>query len=534
MPGEEPHLLQTEKGPTLQWRGLSLYPPGDPIEYARRKARVFSPAPRSLVYVPSLGLGYGLSELLERLPGDCAILCIEAFQEIMAMALKGELPHDPRLLIVRTTDPAAAAAALKSLGGGRFRRVVELPLCAGYRLAPEVYADLRRALDSEISRYWHNRLTLIAMGSLQIRNLFSNVPLLADAADFASLSSPLPAVVCGAGPSLEQSLPLLRELRGRFVLIAADTALPTLMSAGCAPDVVVALEAQTANLQDFLSGWGAETCLACDISSHPMPPRLFSGRLFFFSSKFAALSIFDRMDKRGLLPLQFPALGSVGVAAVHAALRLTRGPVLLTGLDFSFPGLRTHTRGSPAHIAMLRAAGRCRPVGLDAYQGLAARSLVTMPDKHGNNVKTDRVLASYRDALKGEVEGEATRVADIGVEGLALGIRLQSPAETRRILLGAPLSSRRLVRADVTGHSLADVRAFLDEERELLVSAGEATRQLSIAPLELRALLRAVEHAWVHFPDEPDLDAPDASFLARVRVASAYYAERIERIESVL
>jgi len=90
------------------------------------------------------------------------------------------------------------------------------------------------------------------------------------------------------------------------------------------------------------------------------------------------------------------------------------------------------------------------------------------------------------------------------------------------------------VRADVTGHSLADVRAFLDEERELLVSAGEATRQLSIAPLELRALLRAVEHAWVHFPDEPDLDAPDASFLARVRVASAYYAERIERIESVL
>jgi hypothetical protein len=534
MPEEEPHLLQTEKGPTLEWRGLFLYPPGDPIEYARRKARVFSPLPRSLVYVPSLGLGHGLAELLARLPDDCGILCVEAFQEIMAISLTRELPRDPRLLIIRTADPAAAAAALRELGVGKYRRVVEIPLCAGYRLAPEIYAKLRRALEAEISRYWHNRLTLIAMGSLQVRNLFSNLPRLGEAADFSSLSSTYPAVVCGAGPSLEASLPLLRELRGHFVLIAADTALPTLMDADCPPDVVLALEAQTANVQDFLRGTGRDTCLACDISSHPIPPRLFSGRLYFFSSRFAPLSLFDRMESHGLLPTQFPALGSVGVAAVHAALRLTSGPVLLTGLDFSFPGLRIHTRGSPSHLAMLWHAGRFRPVGLDAYRALAARSLVAMADKNGGVVVTDRVLASYRDVLKDEVETEPARVADMGGQGLPLGARLLSREEARALLLSAPQSAHRLTRAADPGRRVPDIRAFLAEERALLLRAGEATRGQSMAPTELREMLRAVEHAWVHFPDEPDLDAPDAGFLARVRVATAYYAQRIERMESVL
>ena len=534
MPDEEPRLLLTENGPTLQWRGLSLYPPADPVEYARRKARVFSPLPRTLVFVPSLGLGHGLADLLRRLPDDCGILCIEAFQEIMGIALTQELPRDPRLLIVRTADPAAAAGALHEMGVGRFRRVVELPLCAGYRLAPEIYASLRRALESEISLHWQNRLTLIGMGSLQVRNIFSNMPRLATASDFACLSTPLPAVVCGAGPSLEQSIPLMRELRDRYVLVAADTALPTLTACGCAPDIVVALEAQAANLQDFLPGVGPEVRLACDISSHPVAPRLFpEERLFFFSSRFAPLSVFERMAARGLLPARFPALGSVGVAAVHAALRLTSGPVLLAGLDFSFPGSRTHARGSPSQQAMLRTAGRTRPVGLDAYRALCARSLLKVKDKNGRDVITDRVLSSYRDTLESEAGREAGRVGDIGPEGLPLGVPHLSPSEVRAILGAAPAGAVRLRRAARPRAAAGQVRGFLRSERELLGRSGAAT--LGVLPAaEMRALLRAVDHAWVHFPDEPDLDAPDPGFLARVRVAAVYYERRIERIESVL
>ena len=63
MPEEEPLLLHTDAGPTLHWRGVDFYPRSDPVNYARRKARVFSPLSRSLFFVPSLGLVAALAIL---------------------------------------------------------------------------------------------------------------------------------------------------------------------------------------------------------------------------------------------------------------------------------------------------------------------------------------------------------------------------------------------------------------------------------------------------------------------------------------
>lgn len=51
----------------------------------------------------------------------------------------------------------------------------------------------------------------------------------------------LPVVIIGAGPSLENNGYLLRELKGKLLLIAVDTALPYLMSIGVEPDIAVSV-----------------------------------------------------------------------------------------------------------------------------------------------------------------------------------------------------------------------------------------------------------------------------------------------------
>ncbi len=538
MPGEEPLLRQTAQGPTLSWRGIQFYPSADPMEYARRKARVFSCAPKTLVFVPSVGLGHGLTELVQKLPEGCAVLCIEVFQEVMGTAVRPGLPRDPRLIIVRTDDPAAAAAALQRLGPGRFRRVTELPLSAGYRLAPELYARIRRGLEHELKRYWQNRLTMIALGNLQVRNLIANLPLLAQATDFSAFSTDMPVVVAGAGPSLEETMPALARLRERFLLVAVDTALPCLMTLGIHPDVVIALEAQAANLKDFVPGLAQETLLACDLSSFPVAARLAAGRLCFFSSVFAPLRIFERMEAAGLRPKAIPALGSVGVAGVHAALRLTRGEVFLTGLDFAFSKGRTHARGSPPHLRMLTDGTRISPVGLDAYRAIAGRPLVRAASKDGDRVLTDTVLQSYRDSLEAEAEGAVGRIADCGAWGLDLGIR-RIPVNELEERLAVGRSSRARLQKDCTRrYRVEALPAFLASEGRLLERVIEETSrytsQGSVIPDELRLLLSEVDYSWVHFPDEPDAASPGPGFLARVRVAAAYYAERLRRIASVL
>jgi len=533
---ETPVVLQTEEGPTLCWRGIDFYPRKDPVSYARRKARVFSPLPQSLYYVPSLGLGHGLVELLEGLPPGSAVLCVEAFQEVMGVALRHGVHRDPRLLIIRTEEPDGALAALRSLGTGRFRRVVELPLCAGYRLAPEAYASIRHALEQEIMQFWQNRLTLIAMGSLQVRNLLSNIPLLAGAADFSALSTPLPVVVAGAGPSVEAALPVLSARRRRFALVAVDTALPVLRESGLTADVVVDIEAQAVNTRDFIPApRGPGPWLACDLSVHPSVPRLFPRRVSFFSSELAPLRLWDRLSANGLRPMPFPALGSVGVAAAHAALLLTSAPVFLAGLDFAFPGSRTHARGSPFLIAELERSERLQPVGQAGFEALAIRRLLRSPDKHGQPVMTDRVMRSYRDALEKEARSARQQVYDCGPTGLPLGVRMLPLQELSDVLARSPETDERIRVDRGRGFSADRVRPFLADERQRLARMVEAAaRSAGPAAGELEEILADVDYAWAHFPDRPEPSSSAASFVARAAVAARFYDERLRRIQESL
>jgi hypothetical protein len=81
------------------------------------------------------------------------------------------------------------------------------------------------------------------------------------------------------------------------------------------------------------------------------------------------------------------------------------------------------------------------------------------------------------------------------------------------------------------------VREFMQNERNLLAHTVEALRASAAAgeaSEECRALLREIDYAWVQFPDPPGLESPDRSFLSRARVAAAHYAQRLDRIGSIL
>jgi hypothetical protein len=482
-----------------------------------------------------VGLGYGLAELLARLPPDCCVLCVEVDQRVMALAAGRGLPADPRLRVVRTADELGAVSALQALGPGRFRRVREALLSGGWRVAPERYRAMREALELTLRTWWRNRMTLVMLGGRLVRNLLDNLPLLARTADAADLSAEAPVVVAGAGPSLDGAIPALRALRGRYVLVAADTALPTLSFAGLAPDLVVCLEAQQANLRDFLPARPAQSRLACELAGHPDTPRLFAGRCSLFSTAFAPLALLDRLEAAGLAPLRVPALGSVGVAAAWAALRLTAAPVLFAGLDFAYTRGATHARGTPAHIAALAGAGRFTPPGQAVVAALAGRAISREPTAGGGTVPTDNVLRSYRDLLASVVRDDdaarpASRIRCIGGEGLACGVSVVPPEALGDLLPGGARSAR--VRETRTRRiEPSEVGAFLEAEARLLDDALAMLRErmasTGAARDDERMLAEAVGHAWVHFPDEPDLGS--RSFLARAIPALVACRTRVRR-----
>ena len=52
-----------------------------------------------------------------------------------------------------------------------------------------------------------------------------------------------PAIIVSAGPSIEKNFHLLKEAKGKAIIIAVDVVVPTLLPAGIIPDFIVALEA---------------------------------------------------------------------------------------------------------------------------------------------------------------------------------------------------------------------------------------------------------------------------------------------------
>jgi len=501
----EPLLSDTGKGLTVLHRGKNLYSPLEPREAARRRAASAPLQDRSLVLVPGLGLGYGLEVLLQRLPPGSRVLCVEADPALAALAssARAELPRDGRLKVLEASSPERAAAAAGELGWHRFRRVQVVVLCGSYYLDRAGYDAMRRRLEEELRQFWQNRLTLAHMSGLWLRNLFANLVTLAEGDPPPVLEQTRPVLVAGAGPSLEAALPLIRRFRARLTVLCVDTALPVLAEAGAAPDWVYALDAQHYNLEDFLPYRDPSLCLLCDLSSNPVALRLFPRRLPF-ATRFHPLALFERLSAAGLLPPELPPLGSVGVTAVRAALELTAGPVLLAGLDFSYPGGATHARGAPSHRRDLAACMRLRPAGMRPFEAVAGRPQLRLKGKGGRPVLTDLVLRSYSLQLQG-FASRGGRVFDLGEEGLETGAPRLDPQRLERLLAGTsppalPLRRFHPRAGEVRRFLLREVQLLRAAEAELAKSLGQ-DRGLATSSAAASPAVAAVEYILLCTPE---------------------------------
>ncbi len=516
MAGGDPLLTDTGNGLTILYRGRRLYSPAEPRPSAQRRARSQALRDHTLYVLPSPLFFYGVPELLGRLPPSCHLLCVEIDQELMALSLRNvdeALLRDPRLTYVRTESAEAIALTVRGFDLGRFRRCEEIRLSAGHSLYPEAYRLLLEAAEGEIHAHWRNRMTLIHLSSLWIRNVFLNLPRVPEASDLSELRTSLPIVVAGAGESLEGAISKIEQARSSLYLLAADTAIPVLADFGLAPDGVVVLEAQASNLDDFIGFRGGQVDVLADLSSYPRALQRFPGPRFLFFSDFGRVPLFDRIEAAGLLPTRIAPLGSVGVAAVSCALRMTAGPVFLAGLDFSFRPGKTHARGSPPHRLALRSWDRLKPPAV--YRREEGRAGTTALDKEGASVATNPALLSYLTALRQLVRGES-RVFDLRSGGLPLGLPSVESAAAFSALLGG--------RADPGGSKsgpirpeIGDVAGFLrDEDRRIARMIRLAEASLGGEPADgLSEALGEVGYLYLHFPDRPAFPSVEAGFLRR-------------------
>jgi hypothetical protein len=529
---EIPRLFAARRGFSVSYKGKTLLSTMDPAALADRTVGAIPKPKGTLYFCPSPLFGYGLKLLLEGISPDSAILCVEADEKLMALSrekIDKALLNNPRFRLVQTGDPALLCALVREAWGGRsFRRIEVLRLTGGWQLNPELYDRLAEALRGDMAVDWGNAMTLVKLGRRYARNALRNLALLPRSSPLGAVSfGAVPVLVLGAGPSLDGVLKGLRAALGDlpisaerpFRIICVDTALSSLYEWKLKPDLVVALESQHWNLRDFigLSSW--EVPVAMDLSALPVTGEILGAHPHIFFTPWTKLSLFGRLKTAGLLPETLPPLGSVGLSAVAIAHRLSTGPVILGGIDFSFSLDQSHTRSAPAHLERLR--GQTRFCGLIDGGAAFRKGCFTALSKTGERVRSNQAMKNYRELFQREF-AENRRICDIAGSGLPLGLRTLTKEEAYTVLAtGAAAATVRNIGESNAPNTTALVHAFVQGELESLsclrgILTGETGAE------QLEGLLGTCDYLWAHFPDYAGAEGKhpvlsDLGFLKRVR-----------------
>ena len=203
----------------------------------------------------------------------------------------------------------------------------------------------------------------------------------------------IPAVIVSAGPSLEKNIRKLKEMKNKAIIIAVDTAMKPLSSHGISPHFVITIDPQKKNSKYFRNIHFEDTILIAESSVDHEAISSFNGAKYFIGSIFPLAKYFMKpLGERGEITMG----GSVSTAAYDFAIRIGANPVIMVGLDLSFPNHQTHIKGSYHEENFFTEIGKLDSYDSRIYKVLVSGNLREEKNIYGESVFTDSRFDMYR------------------------------------------------------------------------------------------------------------------------------------------
>jgi hypothetical protein len=471
-------LVVAENGmPTVCVGDRPLHSRYNPRGEAEKYIRSLDLSPELRFFIlPEPGLGYIIPPLKERFPQAKIIVLhlsdffIRAATEEQAAAVRGPGSGTGLRQFLENEIPDTEAKTIK---------VVEWrPARAAYG---EDYLRLLGEIVDFIKQTDANKRTARGFGQRWVRNFFRNIGLLGTVVYYAPFSRPV--IVTGAGPSLEESAPLIGRIKKQGGLIlASSSSVPALRARGLRPDLVISTDGGGWALFHLYEG------LRGHIRADSPPFDLAASLNAALPSQCGDLPLLPISDGSlwqdlvlralGVPFIALPQRGTVTASALDLAFFLTRGRVFIAGMDLSHRDIRTHARPYSFERFREERANRLYPV---YTQDFFRSRTIAAGGSHGIYASWfSRQLAAYPGRLfplgnnhplfKGPANPETEAAGEEGPAGLS-----------RQFWVN---------RQDLAGRAAALLLKALKDDRNSAALTGE------LAPLLL-----------------PDEDAPDPARL---------------------
>lgn len=395
------NLIPTADGAfTLKENGTFVHSSRAPLAEARRFIEN-APIKKGQVFILwGMGLGYHAQLLIDR---GCKVIGIETRSECIR-ALKEVFPLN-RLYAFITENPEehifSVMASLEPEDAQYFTDVI----MRGSEPSPKAQTAVEKAKRAQISSNriyshlmdsWHHHILLnlasIPTLAMYPKNAFEGIPVL----------------VCSAGPSLKESLPHIKRLRSKLVVLAVDTAFTALVEAGIYPDFLHAVDAKVHNVGDFAGVSDdifSRTVLLADLTLSPEVMQkpwkhievLMTAHPIIHPKKgfcFKSIALLEHLISLGLDICHLQTGGSVATSAFHYALSHGASFILLVGQDLAYSGNRGHAVGTPYDSEYRCSVNRLKP-----YDTIPLKKIppdAYMVEGIGALVPVDPLLSQFR------------------------------------------------------------------------------------------------------------------------------------------
>lgn len=536
---EKPELISTGSGFSVYYKNKFLYSRHSPQKTVLNLIEQTTVPPETLVLCISPVLGYGIPELIKKLPESAFAAAIEYDTVLMDFSVKNSdisVLKNNNFFYISTGSINLFFKKLEEAADGKnFKKVIRINFSAGAALYEDFYKSLEAFASEYISRFWINKLTLIQFGRNYARNIFKNYSaILKNKRGIAALklhSITKPILVAGAGPSLDGSVKFMRENKSNLFILAVDAAAARLYSK-IKPDAVILLESQYWIQKAFIGMAGSGVPVIADLTAYPQAVQIPGGIRSFFFTEYVGNSFFTCLAEKKILPPRLDPMGSVGLSAIKIAemLAVPGTPIFHTGLDFSWGCGYTHAKMSCQVRELFFSSSRLKSLYNPA--AIFAERIEAAAGKNGEKVYTSPNLKSYAELYKRTFAGN-NRFFDIGTCGFLIHSNTIDENAAKKIIRLTSASCDRsddcVFYEDIPYDYFLRLSVFLQTEKEKLITLKNIfTSKTEVTDAQTETLLRQTAYLYLHFADFSEQNLLNQNFLNRIRIEIEYFLKILQ------
>lgn len=312
-----------------------------------------------VLYVFGVGLGYSYTELKLwlKVKRERILIYLEddlaAIDALVQMEESQEILSDPQVHLQFLQDPKHVNETLKQLVETYSAHRIEVVALESYgKRRPQLFKKIRLKLMRQTAVA--NALMTEALYSHRlVANVLANIKRWPHSFFANSLKNKfkgIPAIICGAGPSLSAAVPLLKELEDRALIIAGGSTITALSNQGVVPHLGLALDPNPEEYSRLRLTSAYEIPFLYGTRVQPDVFNTCNGPWGYIHSFTGGPceAYFEReLEIKGdpIGPDLGPEAFSVTTLAIALAVEMGCNPILLNGVDLAYTGMQRYAEG---------------------------------------------------------------------------------------------------------------------------------------------------------------------------------------------